>query len=191
MNLLNIGIITAAFVANDAKIGDDNKITESDVILYGLAGSLLGGIFTYIWGFFLRKYYVSKYGAFRHDTHGLNENQSDRVDHYLNQANYYLYIFYFLTFVWAWGGGWLFIWQMSYINPMNKIGVTDQSNRDRSLYWMASFFIAVGFDWIAFDLILAVMAVKIKLVKNIVKWKGYLYDEEICHSTYRMLVKRD
>ena len=191
MNLLNIGIITAALAANDSDIGNDNKIKSSEMVTYGLAASLSAGIVTYIWGFFLRKYYINKYAAFRNNTESLHQELSKRVDYYLNQANYYLYMFYFMTFIWAWVGGLLWIWQMNKINPMNKIGVTSQSNKDRSLRWMGSFFIAVGFDWLVFDLLLAFLATKIRAVKDLLKWKGYLYDEEICHSTYRMQAKRE
>jgi len=55
-----------------------------------------------------------------------------------------------------------------------------------SNYWVASFFIALALDWGVLDII-AVFIANIGFFQEIFKWKGYIYDKDVCHFTYMKL----
>jgi len=87
-----------------------------------------------------------------------------------------LFIFYFYVFLWMWGGNAIFIWQMSYLHG--------EINSSLSNDWTASFFIALGLDWLIFDVICALLA-HFDFFRTFLVYKGYIYDAEVCHWSYK------
>jgi len=105
-----------------------------------------------------------------------NENNEAEAQKCEDKAQRNLFIFYFFTFLWMWGGNVLFIWQMFSLHA--ELGTTESN------YWVASFFIAVGLDWIIFDP-LACLAASVPAFAGFFKWKGYIYDDSVCHYAYK------
>ena len=189
MNLTNNAIITSIFAANNKRLkGNYNGIVGADIFLYALYGSLLGGVFTYIWGWFLRRFYISKHKLLV-EKNQPNGGDTHRIEKYDEDANFYVYFFYFITFAWMWGGNLIFVWQMNHINPIDRIGVQGMQNEDMSLRWMASFLISVGLDWLVLDVIHVILARIIRPWRHFAKWRGYMYDN-MCHKSW-MLYSKD
>ena len=136
-----------------------------NIFLFGLYGCLCSIGATYIHGIFLRFYYVDKAKFIDTDD-----------EKFENNAQKNLFLFYFWTFLWFWGGNTIFIWQMSYLYSINEYTLQN--------YWAASFFIAVGLEWLIFDPICAILA-GVPALRGIFKLKGYIYDKEVCHHAYK------
>jgi len=189
MNATNNAIITSIMAANNKVIkGNNEGIVGADLFTYALVGSACGGAFTYIWGFFLRKYYVAKWRLWKEKTK--EGGDAAKIEKHEEDANFWLYFFYFLAFAWMWGGNLIFVWQMNYINPIDRIGVPGMQNLDMSVRWMATFFISLGIDWFVLDVIHVILAFILPFYRHILKWRGYMYDK-ICHETYMMYSKED
>ena len=190
MNLTNNAIITAIFAANNKKLkGVNDGLVGPDIFLYGLVGSACGGFFTYMWGFFLRKYYIAKYRLVEEQAKK-EDAQANLVEKHEEEANFYLYFFYLLTFGWMWGGNLIFVWQMNHINPIDRIGVPGMQNVDMSERWMASFFVSIGLDWLVLDVIHVILGYILPFWTKIFKWRGYMYDN-LCHKTYLTIYDKE
>lgn len=183
MNLTNNAIIAAAFITGDFRLASPGTIEGWEIYCYGLAAAGFGGMATYLWGHFLRKYYICKFKSFQ------SKGDPAKSDKFNEDANFYLYCFYFMTFAWFWGGNWLFIWMMSRINPKDKIGVIGQSNKEKSIRWIGAFGVSIAMDWLVLDIFFAILG-KISFFRRILKWKGYMYDD-LCHKTYLMYSKEE
>jgi hypothetical protein len=190
MNFTNNAIITSIFAANNKKIkGVNDGIVGSDIFTYALVGSVCGGLFTYIWGFLLRRFYISKHRFLTEKSKG-EASDANKVEKHEEDANFYLYFFYFITFAWMWGGNLIFVWQMNHINPIDRINVPGMQNLQMSVRWMASFFVSIGLDWFVLDVIHVILAFILPFWRNIVKWKGFMYDK-LCHETWLIYSKED
>jgi hypothetical protein len=163
INLINICLFSAVFYAQ-MWVGN-----MADIFLFGLYACLIGIGCTYIHGFFLRLYYENKKLSIAAAAEKDQEVYEDR-------AQRYLFIFYFWTFLWMWGGNVLFVWQMFALHA--------EQSSTTSNWWVLSFFIAVALDWVIFDPICCVLA-SIPAFRKFFQWKGYIYDEEVCHWSYK------
>jgi len=160
INIINICMFSAIFYNHIGYGGE-----SANIFLFGVYACVVSWGATYIHGYFLRKYYLNKYFFVKTGD-----------EHYDDDAQRNLFIFYFFTFLWMWGGYTIFIWQMQFLHA--------ELDGQLSNYWAASFFIALALDWILFDM-MAVCLCYSRAFQRFFKWKGYLYDEEICHWTYK------
>jgi len=165
INLISMCLITSILYGNTCTKDCTDVEDNLDVIYFaflGIAGSI---IVTYLHGALLRLYYINKAKAIELEDQKFEE-----------RAQFFLAVFYFLLFLWVTIGNGLFVWQMS--------ALTSLTENTLQHYWLGTFFIAVCIDWIVIDTLCVALA-NFPLFRNIFKWKGLIYDAEVCHYAFK------
>jgi len=173
--MTNICLFTSLFYA----VTPNPVGNMANVFLFGLYGNLISTGVTYCHGFCLRRYYMGQKDAIDSYDKQLKEDEEPKFneakDVIEQKAKTWLYIFYTFTFLWFWGGSVLFIW--------NMMSCHGEISKTLSNYWVASYFTALLLDWLIFDPIVALLC-KIQVIQDFCKYKGYIYDDEVCHDSY-------
>lgn len=149
----------------------DDPLRKSNIIVYAVYSMLIDWAFIYIIGSMLRAYYVAKHQYYKTREEAWEQRSQNRI-----------FLFYFCIFLCA-VVLWPFcVWNMSELHP--------EKDDRASNYWVASFFIGLGLEFLIVDPLVCLLAKSITPLRNLMKHRGYFYDN-LCHETYLDHLKVD
>jgi len=164
MSLLLVTITTHALFSSVWYRDSNDRTRKSNIIVYAIYSMLVNWAVTFIVGTMLRGYAVAK-----------NQFLKTKEEAWEQKAQNRLFAFYFSLFVIV-VVGWPFtVWNMSELHP--------EIDPKPSDYWVASFFVGLGLEFLIINPIICLLAKKVEFIKNLIRHKGYFYDN-ICHETY-------
>ena len=147
------------------------KVMGSDIIVYAIYSMLISWAYTYMLGNILRGYYTAKYHYCKTRDETWDQKAQNRI------FAYYVAVFATICIAWPFT-----VWNMGEIHP--------EINVKNSNYWVATFFVGLGLEFLAADIIIALLAKSSNFFRNFIRRKGYMYDN-MCHETYLNALKMD
>jgi carbonic anhydrase len=149
----------------------DDPLRKSNIIVYAVYSMLIDWAFIYIIGSMLRGYYVAKHQYYKTREEAWEQKSQNRI------FAFYFSIFLCAVVLWP-----FCVWNMSELHP--------EKDDRASNYWVASFFIGLGLEFLIVDPLVCLLAKSITPLRNLMKHRGYFYDN-ICHETYLDHLKVD
>lgn len=153
------------------RTSEENRTRGSNIIVYAVYSMLVDWAFIFIIGSMLRGYYIAKHQYYKTKEEAWQQKSQNR-----------LFAFYFCIFLLACVLWPFCVWNMGELHP--------EKDDEASNYWVASFFVGLALEWLVADVIICLLAKSITPLRNLIKHRGYMYDN-ICHETYLDHLKAD
>lgn len=169
MSLLLVTITVHALFSSVWYRIADNKTRGSNLIVFAIYSMLINWAVTTIIGLILRGYTIAK-----------NQFYKTREEAWDQRAQNRIFAFYFSIFIII-VVGWPFtVWNMGELHA--------EIDSKPSDYWVASFFIGLGLEFLIVDPIICLLAKKVGFIRDLLRFKGYFYDN-LTHETYLTYLK--
>jgi len=150
---------------------EENRTRGSNIIVYAVYSMLVNWAFVFLVGSMLRSYYLAKHQYYKTKDEGWQQRSQNRI------FGFYFCCFLCAVVLWPFT-----VWNMGELHP--------EKNDEASNYWVASFFVGLALEFLIVDPIVCLLAKFITPLRNLIKHRGYMYDN-ICHETYLDYLKMD
>jgi len=153
------------------RTSEKHRTDGSNIIVYAIYSMLVDWAFIFILGSMLRGYYIAKHQYYKTKEEAWQQKSQNRI-----------FAFYFCVFLLACVLWPFCVWNMGELHP--------EKDDEPSNYWVASFFVGLALELLIVDPIICLLAKSITPLRNLIKHRGYMYDN-ICHETYLDHLKVD